>query len=44
MCEYCTKFHENPFSNEDGDSEFVLSWSYSLFKNRKKILAYSSSS
>ena len=37
MCEYCTKFHEKPFSNEDGDSEFVLCWSYSSFKNRKKF-------
>jgi len=37
MCVYCTKFHEKPFSNEDGDSEFVLCWSYSSFKNRKKF-------
>ena len=36
MCEYCTKFKEKPFSNEDGDSEFMLCWSYSSFKNRKK--------
>lgn len=37
MCEYCTKFHEKPFSNEDDDSEFVLSWSYNSFKTRKKV-------
>ena len=23
-CEYCTKFHEKPFSNEDGDSFFCV--------------------
>ena len=37
MCQYCTKFHEKTFSNEDGDSEFVLCWSYSSFNNRKKV-------
>ena len=37
MCEYCTKFHEKPFNNEDGDSHFMLCWNYSSFKNRKKV-------
>ena len=37
MCEYCTKFHEKTFGNEDGDCTFALSWSYSSFKNRKKV-------
>ena len=36
-CEYCTKFHEKPFNNEDNDSSFVLSWSYNSFKVRKKV-------
>lgn len=37
MCEYCKKYQEKPFSNEYGDSEFMLCWSYSSFKNRKKV-------
>jgi hypothetical protein len=37
MCEYCTKFHEKQFNNEDGDSSFMLCWNYSSFKVRKKV-------
>ena len=37
MCEYCEKFHEKPFNNKDGDCEFMLCWSYSSFKERKKV-------
>lgn len=37
MCEYCTKFHEKPFNNEDCDSYFMLCWNYSSSKDRKKV-------
>lgn len=37
MCEYCTKFHEKPFSNKDEDSEFMLCWNYNSVRNRKKV-------